>query len=252
VLNFALNLEYLEAEFYSRAVFGRGLPDNLVAGQGTPGEVTGGCQVPFATPAIRQYAREIAVDAKAHVAFLRTALGSAAIARPAIDIQNSFNAAAQAAGLVGPTEFFDPYADEISFLLGAFIFEDVGVTAKGAVPLLNNKTFLEGAAGILAVEAYHASNIRTVLFAQGVAEPTLAISDARDSLDNPQDVDQGIVDAQGRANIVPADQFGVAFSRTAPEVLNIVYLNPQAVNSGGFFPQGVNGVIKTNSSAQGL
>jgi hypothetical protein len=249
VLNFALNLEYLEAEFYSRAVFGTGLPDSLTTGRGTPGEVTGGRRVSFATRAIGQFANEIARDELHHVQFLRTALGSAAVARPAIDIQNSFNAAARAAGVIGPGQFFDPYADEQSFLLGAFIFEDVGVTAyKGAAPLLKNKTFLEAAAGILAVEAYHAGNLRTTLYALGLETPAMQISNARDSLDGPTDLDQGIVDANGMANIVPTDQFGVAFSRTAPQVLNIVYLTPQARRSGGFFPQGVNSIINTSAN----
>ena len=179
--------------------------------------------------------------------FLRKALGSAAVARPAIDLQNSFNAAAMAAGVIGPTGFFDPYADENSFLLGAFIFEDVGVTAyKGAAPLLKNKIFLEAAAGILAVGAYHAANLRTTLYSLQLEAPAMQISDARDSLDGPTDLDQGIVDENGQANIVPTDQFGVAFSRTAPQVLNVVFLTPEVRRSGGFFPEGVNGIINTS------
>lgn len=249
VLNFALNLEYLEAEFYLRAVTGEGLADSQVDGRGELGRVTGGYKVPFETKIGRQYAEEIAQDEKAHVDFLRTALGDAKVARPEIDLQDAFTAAATAAGVIGPGETFDPFKDETSFLLGAFIFEDVGVTAyKGAAPLVSNKTFLEAAAGILAVEAYHAGLVRTLLLQGGAADAVGKISDARDSLDGPSDLDQGIVDRNGSANIVPADENSIAFSRTPGQVLNIAYLNPDAVGSGGFFPAGVNGEVNTSDA----
>jgi hypothetical protein len=247
VLNFALNLEYLEAEFYLRAAFGEGLNDNQIDGAGKLGGVMGGRQVKFESKAVRDYAIEIANDERAHVDFLRAALGGAKVARPAISLEDAFNAAATAAGLIQPGDTFDAFANENNFLLAAYVFEDVGVTAyKGAAPLITNKVFLEAAAGILAVEAYHAGLIRTVLFARDLAVPAGAISDARDSLDGPEDKDQGIVDADGNANIVPADENAIAFSRTAGEVLNIVYLNPESVTSGGFFPNGVNGPINTS------
>jgi len=248
VLNFALNLEYLEAEFYLRAATGEGLSDGQVDGVGTLGGVTGGRQVDFETRQARQYAVEIANDERAHVDFLRAALGDAKVARPAIDLDEAFTAAARAAGLVRGDERFDAFANENNFLLGAFVFEDVGVTAyKGASPLISNKTFLEAAAGILAVEAYHAGLIRTVLLAKGLAKEAGRISDARDSLDGPADLDQGIK-VRGKANIVPTDDNGIAFSRTPGQVLNIVYLNPAAVTEGGFFPDGVNGEVNTSDS----
>ena len=249
VLNFALNLEYLEAEFYLRAVTGKGLKDSQVDGKGKLGEVTGGYQVKFETKLGKQYAQEIAGDENAHVDFLRKALGDAKVARPQIDLQDAFTAAATAAGVIKKGETFDPFKDETSFLLGAFIFEDVGVTAyKGAAPLVANKTFLEAAAGILAVEAYHAGLVRTLLLAGGAADPAGKISDARDSLDGKDDLDQGIVDSDGNANIVPTDPNGIAFSRSAGQVLNIAYLNPAKVTSGGFFPAGVNGEINSSDA----
>lgn len=262
ILNFALNLEYLEAQFYLFAATGAGLPANLLTGTGTPGAATGGRQVSFTDPVVAQYAREIAADERAHVEFLRTAIGATAVAQPAIDIGASptgaFSSAARAAGLIGAGASFDPYATDENFLLGAYIFEDVGVTAyKGASPLLANKTFLEAAAGILAVEAYHAALVRTTLYAKGMTTPSLidateAISNARDSLDGSTDLDQGVratgSGATAASNIAPLDADGIAYSRTAGQVLNIVYLNRAAVTGGGFFPAGVNGTLRMSAA----
>ncbi|MEP6982269.1 MAG: ferritin-like domain-containing protein [Sphingomicrobium sp.] len=258
ILNFALNLEYLEAQFYSFAATGAGLASTLLTGTGTQGAVTGGRQVAFTDTLVRQYANEIAGDERAHVNFLRTAIGSAAVAQPAIDISatptSAFSQAAVAAGLIAQGQTFDPYASDENFLLGAFIFEDVGVTAyKGASPLLKSATFLEAAAGILAAEAYHAGLIRTVLYGKGIAAPALVdatekISNARDALDNPIDDDQGVRGANGASNIVPADSDSIAYSRTTGDVLNIVYLTAAAANKGGFFPNGVNGTINTSTA----
>ena len=243
ILNFALNLEYLEAEFYLRAINGVGLADKDITGIDPQGPVVGGKPVPFKTAAIKQYAQEIASDEKAHVLFLRSALGGAKVSRPKIDLQSSFTAAARAAGVVSGTQTFDPFASEENFLLGAYIFEDVGVTAyKGAAPLVYNRTYLEAAAGILAVEAYHAGIVRTLLFQKGLSAPANKISDARDSLDGPTEKDEGIT-KNGAANLVPTDANSIAYSRTAERVLNIVYLTPNQIDKGGFFPEGVNGSI---------
>ena len=264
ILNFALQLEYLEAQFYSYAAFGTGLAATLLTGTGTQGAVvTGGTagprQVTFTDPVVAQYAREIAADEIAHVAFLRSALGAASAAQPAINISGdatgSFTAAARAAGVVPATGTFDPYANDNNFLLGAYIFEDVGVTAyKGAAPLISNKVILEAAAGILAAEAYHAGLIRTILYRKGLEAPQLRtiagqISDARDSLDGASDLDQGISGTATVSNIVPVDGNAIAFSRTTGQVLNIVYLNRAAVTMGGFFPAGVNGTIRTSAAS---
>ncbi len=243
ILNFALNLEYLEAEFYQRAAFGIGLSAADTSGQGQLGTVIGpvGTPVPFVTPAVQQYAQEIAADELAHVRFLRAALGSQAVAEPTIDVGPAFTKAAIAAGVIQPGQTFNPYADEASFLLGAFIFEDVGVTAyHGAAPYLRNRTYLSAAAGILAVEAYHASEVRLQLFQRGLQGPAGQISAARASLSGAAD-DQGIV-LNGMANIVPTDSNSIAFARTPSQVANIVYLGG-AANGYGFFPNRLNGAL---------
>ena len=265
VLNFALNLEYLEAEFYLAAV-GR-TPTYETTGVGTPGEVTGGSAVEFENDEVAAYADEIATDEENHVKFLRTALGSNAVARPAINIaggaEGAFGAAAAAAGTtagldeatVAALSGFNPYANELFFLHGAFIFEDVGVTAyNGGATLISDKGRLGAAASILAVEAYHASEVRTLLYQRrdevaipgedGATELNVsavvgAISGLRAAVGGGKD--ESIV-VDGNANIVPTDANGLAFSRTTAEVLPIVYLG--GTGMGGFFPAGLNGTIK--------
>jgi hypothetical protein len=242
IFNFALNLESLETEYYLRGTSGRGM-DAADAGA-NPGGVSGGRIVPWQNDDLRQMMEEVAANELAHVRFYRRVLGARAVSRPAIDL-GGFTAAAKAAGL-GDT--FDPFASEMNFFLGGMLMEDVGVTAyKGAAPLIRDKTFLEAAAGILAVEAYHMGMARSTLYRMGTAARDAAnkLSDARDRLDGPEDVDQGIV-MNNRANIVPSDPEGKAFSRTPQQVLRIVYLTDRGgVSSGGLFPNGMNGALRT-------
>jgi len=278
VLNFALNLEYLEAQFYLYAANGVGLPATQQDGTGTQGAVqitAGGVAQPrkvvFQDNIIAEYAQEIAADEAAHVAFLRTQLGRAnAVAQPALNISGgpngAFTAAARAAGLpVDPVTGFDPYLNDDNFLLGAFIFEDVGVTAyKGASPLVQSKTFLQAAAGILAAEAYHSAIVRTTLYGRGAQtgsnlyDAVRRISAIRDTVDGTaSSKDQGIAPTNLTAtttvgqnqtvlasNIVPTDASSIAFSRSPNEVLHIVYLTQAAASMGGFFPAGLNGNIR--------
>lgn len=256
ILNFALNLEYLEASFYARAVLGTDLPDALLGGAGTPGALTGGRQVSFTDPIVAQYAREIAADEIAHVTYLRRALGSAAVARPAINIDGgvsgAFTAAARAAGVVAADATFDPYASDENFLLAAFLFEDVGVTAYyGAFRSLVTPALVEAAAGLQAAEAYHAGIIRETLYAKGVATAALRtnaanISNARDQLDGIIDLDQPITGTADIANVTPGDTAALVLERVPGQVLNVLFLNRGPVTSGGFFPAGVNGEIRTS------
>jgi hypothetical protein len=192
---------------------------------------------------IKNIAREIAMDERAHVAFLRAALGDAAAARPRISLDHSFTAAATAAGLIEPGEVFDAYANDCNFLFAAFLFEDVGVTAfKGAAPFISNKTYLDAAAGLLATEAYHAGVFSEGLVDDSVFDVVHKISAVRNAVSGPADDDQDL-GTKDEANLVPTDEFGRAFGRSAAEILNVVYLDPQAGSSGGFYPDGLNGDI---------
>ncbi|MCX7801655.1 MAG: ferritin-like domain-containing protein [Meiothermus ruber] len=255
VLNFALNLEYLEAAFYLAAV-GRINEIKNIGGSAEirlPSGFDGTSPIAGMSQEVLEYAQEIAEDELAHVKFLRQALGSAAVDRPVIDLDQAFRDAGNAASN-GAITNFNPFANELFFIHGAFIFEDVGVTAyKGAAKLITDKNnVLDPAAGILAVEAYHAGLIRLLLHERKdmmvtssltVEQVVQAISDLRGSVGGGKD--EGIT-KMGKANLVAADANAVAYGRTTSEVLKIVYLTGNAgVSMGGFFPMGLNGSIKT-------
>ena len=258
ILNFALNLEYLEGEYYQRGAFGQGLDPSLTTGVGLAGEVLGGSQVPFSDPLVSAFMQEIANDELSHIKFLRSQLTSSAVARPKLNIKGAFTKAAVAAGVIAAGQTFDPYANDVNFLLGAYLLTDVGVTAyHGSAGLISSKDILTAAAGILAVEAYHAGTIHSTLYAKQLEDPsrmifrnTRLISAKRSQLSVPPNSlpdDQGLsanesqIDGGTRtvSNLVPTDANGLAFPRTQRQVLNVVYGAPNAT-MGLFFPNGIN------------
>lgn len=212
VLNFALNLEYLEANFYQVAVNGAPLSSSDT-GTGA-GTVSGGGKVTFSNSLLAKVAAEIAQDELLHVRFLRSALGSAAVPQPNIDLN--------ALG-VG-------FANDGEFLTLSRAFEDTGVSAYAGAATLLTGTNLQAAAQILATEAYHAGNIRFQVVENGITTTAL------DSLDVPPD----------QSHFFPVDSNALAIKRSTSQVLAIVYANSATGTSmGGFFPNGLNGNIKT-------
>ncbi len=110
ILNFALNFEYLGSEFYTYGLTGAGIAAQgiPITGTGTPGlTITkANPMVTFATPLVQQFFNELAHDERAHVVTVRAAypsLGATPIAKPTIDLLNSFNTASMLAGLGRPS-----------------------------------------------------------------------------------------------------------------------------------------------------
>ena len=132
VLNFALKLEYLEAEFYTRGV----AADGLITDAGERAVFT-----------------QIKKHENAHVQFLQTALGSNAVAKPNFDF-------------TAKGTFPDPFApgNYAIFLALSQAFEDTGVRAyKGqASSLISSPDILTAALQIHSVEARHAAEVRRI------------------------------------------------------------------------------------------
>ena len=237
VLNFALNLEYLESEFYTYAVYGYGIegfniPIAGIANGGNPssgGTTTGGAQVPFANSLVftQAIATEIGVDERAHVLLLQSFLGKGGyIARPNINL-----AALSSMGA--------GFASQNDFLTLSRIFEDIGVSAyAGAAYLLTTPLVIQTAARILATEAEHVSTVRTQIARLDVPSPTLDGADLVPPPTGPQTQYLSI----NKANGLPA-------LRTPGQVLYLAYGNKANASQGGFFPDGVNGAITMSTTA---
>ncbi len=250
VLNFALNLEYLEAEYYLRAVTGQGIPSQYGGTSGVLAPTS--TLVPFQNAAIANWALRIANDELSHVNFLRVGIaaqGGTPVAEPEIDLLNSFTTLAVAAGLIPAGQMFNPFASETDFMVGAYIFEDVGVTAyAGAGALLTQPYNIAYGASILAVEAEHAGCIRSYLAGVGGGAVTNAISALRQKVSGVTDNGTDLSSTGGNPfSFANNDYNGQVYRRTPQEVLNIVYGTAGAgVTKGLFFPNGVNGTVTSS------
>jgi hypothetical protein len=212
ILNFALNLESLEAEFYAMATYGSTLLKlGVITEEDQSGPTTGGARVPnFGTSPWAYVASNLRQNEIDHVIFLRTALGSAAVKKPAINL----NALGYG------------YSSVNSWLKLARQFEDVGVSAYlGAAPLISSSAYLAAAGAILSVEAFHSGAIRLGCIMNNVASPAVDSLDIPPTSKTPFDLDKN----------------ALAIPRTPEEVLNIVYAGGKS--SGGFYPNGMNGAI---------
>ncbi len=225
ILNFALNLEYLEAEFYTMAYFGQTLDQFGIwtTGSGNHGATTGGKKIffdegQFLTQELSKVAYQLAKDEQTHVNLLRNALGPMVVAKPAINLD--------ALG----AELFDTYQ---GFLTLARAFEDTGVSAYGgAAPLITSKAYLGVAAQIALTEAMHSGNLRLWTDLNKIKVAPL------DSLD--------VVPPVAGPNFFTVDKNALAIVRTPSQVLSIVYANSApGATGGGFFPNGMNGAITT-------
>ncbi len=146
VLNFALTLEYLEAEFYVRGLAAAG----LIVAEDRPAFQT-----------ISQHETE-------HVEFLRStiiALGGTPVAKP------NFDYTAGNGSMAGP--FANVFTNYATYLAVSQTFEDTGVRAyKGqAGNLISSNEILRAALRIHSVEARHASHVREIRRRNGLLVP---------------------------------------------------------------------------------
>ncbi len=231
VLNFALNLEYLEAEFYTYATTGKSITSFGIGIKGRAngsnpadgGTTVGGKKVTFSENEsfAHDIAAEIGANERAHVVLLRGALGSSAVAMPNIDL-----------GALG-----FGFDDQNDFFRAARILEDIGVTAyAGAAGFLKTPDVITTAARLLGAEAEHAASIRTQIARLKI--PTTPV-DGVDIVPPPS--------GQPRQLLSIDVSDGLVAKRTVGQVLYLTFGMKAGVKQGGFFPTGLNGTITSST-----
>ena len=257
VLNFALNFEFLEAEFYSYGFNGQSLAANVAASATSSTSNPIQPNVPTLTtsnvqnaPQVTLTGNQLAVvqgllqDESHHIALLQstiTANGGTPITEATIDYS--------AGGTI------PPITTNIAFFAASRQFTAVGNSAYAgaAADLIGNINILNAASQILGAEAQHMGVVNYLCAMLGILPSSANGPDKQlDAQDVPPNGTAQLftvtpIPSPVSASAPPAS--GIA--RTPQQVLGIAYgvstpitVTPQAgVTKGGFFPNGVLGNI---------
>jgi hypothetical protein len=258
-LEFPLNLEFLEAEFFLWAALGYGL-DRVAPELASGGPAPIGAQKAKLDPLVREIIKEFAYQEVGHLRAIKETVHG--FPRPQLNLTaanfgNIMNAALNTT-LKPP---FDPYANSVNYLLASYVIPYVGLTGYvGTNPNLQSPTAKRLVAGLLGVESGQDAVIRGLLFQKlsekvapypyTVAEFTDKISILRNTLGHTGIADEGLyvpraLGAEGKVkgNILAGDQYSVSYGRTPAQILRIVYSSGSESSPGGFYPRGADGKI---------
>ncbi|KAE8681617.1 Desiccation-related protein PCC13-62 [Hibiscus syriacus] len=259
LIQFALNLEFLEAEFFLFGALGRGLDDFAPSlAQGGPPPVGG--RIADLDPLIRRIIQEFGYQEIGHIRAITQSVGG--IPRPQLNLSDeSFAAIMNRAMNTTLNPPFNPYANSINYLLASYVIPYVGLVGYvGTIPDLTRRTSRSLVASLLGVEAGQDAVIRGLLYERAnetvrpygmtVADFTNRISELRNRLGMCGVKDEGLIvpvqlGAENRttSNILSADANSLSYSRTPPEILRIIYGTGSERSPGGFFPNGGSGKI---------
>ncbi|TKY54276.1 Desiccation-related protein PCC13-62 [Spatholobus suberectus] len=258
-LEFQLNLEYVVAEYFLYGTTGRGLDAAAPElAQGGPPPIGG--KLANLDPFTKDVFFQFALQKVGHLRAIKRAVKG--FPRPLMNISKEVFAQvvddAFGRHLHPP---FDPYANPLNYRLALYIITLVAPNGyAGSIPKLQNARFKELVAGLLGVESGQDAVIREFLYERRyflmnpygvtVAEFTNRISDLRNKLGKEGTKDEGLVvppseGAEGKVsgNVLAADKDSLSYSRTAAEILRIVYGSGDEKVTGGFYPHGANGRI---------
>ncbi|KAK1560928.1 hypothetical protein Q3G72_032413 [Acer saccharum] len=258
-IQFALNLEFLEAEFFLYAALGKGL-DSIEPSFAQGGPPPIGATKANLDPITNRIIEEFGYQEVGHLRAIIKTIGG--FPRPLLNLSRDNFATIfdEAVGFkLRPP--FNPYANSINYLLASYVIPYVGLVGYvGTIPSLVNFTSRSLVAGLLGVESGQDAVIRTLLYEKAllpvapygmtVADFTNKISKLRNELAMCGIKDEGLIvpiqlgaENRTKSNILSANANSLSYSRTPPEILRIVYGSGNESKPGGFYPKGGNGRI---------
>ncbi|KAE8672101.1 glutathione S-transferase U8-like [Hibiscus syriacus] len=258
-VHFAMNLEFLETEWFLCGAHGIGL-DAIEPEYAEGGPPPIGCKKANLDRVTRRVVEEFGYQEVGHLRAIKTTVGG--IQRPLIDIssENFAKIFDEAMGYcLDPP--FDPYEDSIKYLMGTYVIPYVGLNGYvGTIPCLQKFETKKLVAGLMGVESGQDATVRAWLYKKAnenvepynitVAEFTMRISELRNKLGHCGIKDEGIIvppelGAENRtsSNVLSADYNSLSYPRTPAEIARITYGTGDEHRPGGFFPEGANGRI---------
>ncbi|KAJ4768157.1 Desiccation-related protein PCC13-62 [Rhynchospora pubera] len=262
LLQFALNLEYLETEWFLNGALGYGL-DNIAPRLAAGGPSPLGAKIAKLDNLTKEIIAEFGYQEVGHLRAIKSTVGG--FPRPLIDLRaRNFAKIMDNAFGYNLDPPFNPYLNTINYLLASYIIPYVGLVGYvGASPNINGYISKGLLTGLLAVESGQDAVIRTLLYQKAeeivppyknltVADFTTHISCLRDRLGACGDKDEGLIvsrnsgaERRTSSNILSADSNSLAYRRTPAEILRIVYGTGDESHPGGFLPKGGGGKLAT-------
>ncbi|KAG9152969.1 hypothetical protein Leryth_023757 [Lithospermum erythrorhizon] len=259
LMQFAVNLEHLECEYFLYGSLGYGL-DKVAPELTWGGPPPIGAQKANLDFVSRKIIEEFGYQEVGHLRALKTTVGG--FPRPLLDLSaKNFAELFNSAFGYELDPPFDPYRDSISYMLASYVIPYMGLLGYvGTNPNINGYITKRLLAGLLGVEAGQDAVIRHYLYERAtkavhpynytVAEFTIKISNFRNQLAMCGIRDEGIIvprelgaENRTKSNVLSANYNSLSYRRTPREILRVVYSTGNESVPGGFFPKGASGRI---------
>ncbi|KAI7751415.1 hypothetical protein M8C21_011791 [Ambrosia artemisiifolia] len=259
LLEFPLNLEYFEAEYFLFGSIGQGL-DIIEPALAAGGPPPIGAKQANLSLLIKDIITQFGYQEIGHLRAIKKRVRG--FPRPLLNLTaEAFGTLMNAAFGMPLTPPFDPYANDINYLISCYVIPYVGLTGYvGANPNLQGPASRELVAGLLGVESGQDAVIRSLLYERAnesvvpynitVGEFTIKISELRNKLGRDGLKDEGLIvpielgaEKKIQGNVLAGDEDSLAYGRTPQEILRIIYGTGDEQAPGGFYPKGANGVI---------